>query len=164
MFDCRLITPSRSLLAGPSGCGKTTLIAKILLNGRELFTDSRCMQNIHFYYKEWQPIYQQLQSELGVKFYNSVPTYEEVKTSTQDYSTNGGSLVVIDDFMQDLTSDVKQMWTSLSHHSNLTMFLLVQNLFPKNPHYRDISINSNYIFIFKNPRDSSQIVSFARQF
>ena len=41
---------------------------------------------------------------------------------------------------------------------------MTQNLFSKNPVFRDISLNATYNIIFKNPRDSSQISHFARQY
>ena len=39
------------------------------------------------------------------------------------------------------------------------MLYLVQNLFPKNKESRTISLNSQYMVVFKNPRDASQKVS-----
>jgi hypothetical protein len=40
---------------------------------------------------------------------------------------------------------------------------LVQNIFGKNAGFRDISINSHYIFLMKNPRERNQCVYLARQ-
>ena len=60
-------------------------------------------------------------------------------------------VVVIDDFMQELTKDVSLLFSTFSHHLNVTVFLLAQNLFLKNPVFRDISLNATYHFIFKNP-------------
>ena len=39
----------------------------------------------------------------------------------------------------------------------------MQNLFPKNKESRTISLNSQYMVIFKNPRDASQIANLAKQ-
>jgi len=39
----------------------------------------------------------------------------------------------------------------------------VQNLFNKGKEHRTISSNSHYIIVFKNPRDSSQIIHLAKQ-
>ena len=38
------------------------------------------------------------------------------------------------------------------------------NLFDKNPAFRNISLNSRYVVVFKNPRDGSSITNFAKQF
>ena len=43
------------------------------------------------------------------------------------------------------------------------MLYLVQNLFPKNKESRTISLNSQYMVVFKNPRDASQMSHLARQ-
>ena len=39
----------------------------------------------------------------------------------------------------------------------------MQNLFPKNKESRTISLNSQYIVVFKNPRDVSQMTTLAKQ-
>jgi len=40
---------------------------------------------------------------------------------------------------------------------------MVQNFFNKNRHMRTISLNAQYIVLFKNPRDSSQFIHLAKQ-
>ena len=55
------------------------------------------------------------------------------------------------------------MFTKYAHHKNLTVIFIVQNLFPKGKHARDISLNAHYIIVFKNPRDKLQIEYLARQ-
>lgn len=163
MFDLRIYNPSTTLVTGPSQSGKTTFIAKLIQNGEKLFKDNRCMQNIIFFYNQWQTLYEDLQSR-GVKFYNYLPTKEDIVGMCESFKSMGGSLVIIDDFMADISDDIGHMFTVMSHHYNVTIFLLTQNLFPKNKHFRNISINATYIVIFKNPRDSSQISLFARQY
>ena len=46
---------------------------------------------------------------------------------------------------------------------NTSVLYLVQNLFPKNKESRTISLNSQYMVVFKNPRDASQMSHLARQ-
>ncbi len=43
------------------------------------------------------------------------------------------------------------------------MFLLTQNIFSKGKYSRDISLNSNYLVLFRNPRDKLQLSILARQ-
>ena len=164
MFDVRFRSPSTCVISGPSQSGKTSLLQKILQHGPHIFQDPKCLDNIVFFYNQWQPIYSDIQKKFGGTFVNAVPTIESVTQLTQKYDKRGGSIVIIDDFMQQLTSDISTIFTTLSHHINLTVFLLTQNLFPKSSAWRDISLNSTYIMIFKNPRDSSQISLFARQY
>lgn len=55
------------------------------------------------------------------------------------------------------------MFTIHSHHKNISVFILSQNLFSRGKFFRTISLNSHYLVIFKNPRDKSQLNVLARQ-
>jgi len=55
------------------------------------------------------------------------------------------------------------MFTKGSHHRNVSVVFLTQNLFPKNKFARTISLNAHYMVLFKNPRDVSQFANLARQ-
>ena len=58
---------------------------------------------------------------------------------------------------------MSELFTKGSHHRNISLVLITQNLFHQGPSLRDISLNSKYIVVFKNPRDKTQIVHLARQ-
>ena len=81
-----------------------------------------------------------------------------------DIETPG--LIVIDDLMNESSKDsaVADIFTKYSHHKNISVIFIVQNLFHKGAKMRDISLNSHYLVIFKNPRDKHQIYHLARQF
>ena len=72
-------------------------------------------------------------------------------------------LLIIDDFAYEKNelSKITQLFTRISHHYSISMFFVTQNIFEKG--IRTISLNSHYLVIFKNLRDSSQIKSLARQ-
>jgi len=55
------------------------------------------------------------------------------------------------------------IFTKISHHRNISILHLTQNLFDKNKYARTISLNAHYIVLFKNPRDASQFAMLARQ-
>ena len=55
------------------------------------------------------------------------------------------------------------MFTQSSHHRNISVVFLAQNLFPKNKFARTVSLNAHYMVLFKNPRDVSQFANLARQ-
>jgi len=61
------------------------------------------------------------------------------------------------------STKVSQLFTKGSHHRNISLVLITQNLFPQGPSSRDISLNRKYIVVFKNRRDKTQIVQLARQ-
>ena len=72
-------------------------------------------------------------------------------------------LIVIDDQMNDVDQRVSDIFTKYSHHKNMSVMLIVQNLFNKNKHQRTISLNTHYLVLFKNPRDKSQMMAMAQQ-
>lgn len=77
-------------------------------------------------------------------------------------------LIIMDDLMREGSShssgaSVSDIFTKGSHHRNLSVLLLSQNLLHGGKFYREISLNTNYIIVFKNPRDRSQISHLARQ-
>ena len=58
---------------------------------------------------------------------------------------------------------VSDLFTRGSHHRGLTVMYLTQNLFPPGKLSRTISLNSHYMIVFKNPRDSQGISTLGRQ-
>ena len=73
------------------------------------------------------------------------------------------NLIVIDNLMAETDERVTTLFTKKSHHRNTSVLYLVQNLFHKNKESRTISLNSQYMVVFKNPRDASQMLHLARQ-
>ena len=69
--------------------------------------------------------------------------------------------MVLDDLMAESDERVTNLFTKKSHHCNTSVIYLVQNLFPKNKESRSISLNSQYIVVFK--RDVSQMTTLAKQ-
>ena len=126
--------------------------------------DGKCAQNVVFFYNQWQDLYTAFKAEKVVKHWiNEPPTIDVVTDLCHPYKDNGGSIIIVDDFQNRLGADVQEMFTTLSHHLNFVIILLVQNIFPKNRHFRDISLNAKYVIVFKSPRDQMQIRSFAKQ-
>ena len=58
---------------------------------------------------------------------------------------------------------LSQIFTKYSHHYNISCIYLLQNLFPKGPQARTISLNAHYIILMKNNRDRAQIRHLASQ-
>ncbi|CAG2258132.1 unnamed protein product [Mytilus edulis] len=67
--------------------------------------------------------------------------------------------------MRDVTNskDVCELFVEGSHHRNLSVACILQNAFSKGKESRTMSINSQYIVLFKNPRDQVGPAIFARQ-
>ena len=72
-------------------------------------------------------------------------------------------LMVLDDLMAESGDDVERIFTKFSHHRNISIMYLSQNLFYKSKQNRTMSLNAHYLVIFKNPRDQNQLAILARQ-
>jgi hypothetical protein len=65
---------------------------------------------------------------------------------------NVPTLIVLDELMDSAYSTkVSQLFAKGSHHRNIGIVLITQNLFHQGPASRDISLNSKFIVVFKNP-------------
>jgi len=71
------------------------------------------------------------------------------------------TLLIIDDLMLETNQLVSNVYTKISHHRNISMLYLTQNLFDKNKHIRTISLNAHYLVLFKNPRDAGHFAILA---
>ncbi|GFW07461.1 uncharacterized protein TNCV_3915941 [Trichonephila clavipes] len=92
------------------------------------------------------------------KFLICFGTTTEEATSEEDCD-----LIVLYDRMNNVTSEISQMFTVGSHHKKYSIILITQNLFRRVKSMRDISLNSHYIVLFRNYRDLSQASCFGRQ-
>ena len=81
------------------------------------------------------------------------------------FDVNTLNLIVFDDQMIDASKDkrIVNLFTRGSHHRNLSVIHIVQNLFHQGKGSRSISLNSHYLVLFKNPRDKLQILTLAKQ-
>lgn len=149
METLKLKHPFTMLVAGPTGSGKTHYVKKLV--------DHRMIhpfpKTVLWCYGAYQTLYEEMQ---GIEFYEGIPT------NLNQYSD---TLIIIDDLMSELGNDSKltKLFTKGSHHRNISVIFLVQNIFHKGKEMRDISLNSHYLVLFKNPRDRSQVMHLGRQ-
>ena len=75
------------------------------------------------------------------------------------------STIVLDDLLHEMSglSDIGKLFTKGRSHVNCNAILLWQNVFPKGPEMRNLSINAQHILICKKPQDRSQIQYFAQE-
>lgn len=149
--------PTSLIIAGPSRCGKTCFLLKALQNSliRPIPTRIIC------FFKEWQVAYEELK-----KFSPKIEFYEGIDTSLlESISPKENNLVIIDDLMSTAAESqgVSKIFTQESHHRNVTVVLLIQNLFYRGKEMRNISLNAHYFVLYKNPRDKSQIRYLSQQ-
>jgi len=61
------------------------------------------------------------------------------------------------------SEDIFNLFTTHSHHQNIAVFLVTQNIFEQGKYARSISINCNYLILMNNPRDKRQITDLSGQ-
>ena len=59
--------------------------------------------------------------------------------------------------------EIQALITTKYHHRNVTVFWFTHNLFMTQKYSRTISLNTQYIILFKNPRDKKQASYLASQ-
>ena len=154
-------SPTTIVLAGPTNSGKTYFLVEALLQQRF----EPMPQRIVLVFSEWQPLYEVVRK--------AFPHVEFVKDySKQLYETftpNVRNMLVLDDQMENKLATKRgdngatKFFTQGSHHRNLTVVYIVQNLFNQDPAMRTISLNTQYMVLFKNVRDKTQIRPLGRQ-
>jgi len=138
-----LLHPFTALVVGPTGCGKTKFVFKLIDDAH--LTIHLSPRKIVCCYGEYQQLFA---SYPEVEFQHGLP-------QMSDFDGREPVLLVIDDLMDEVGDSVVNLFTKGSHHRNVSVVLMVQNLFYKNKHVRTISLNAHYIVLFKNPRDAS---------
>ena len=149
--------PTSIVVAGPTRSGKTYFVIKCLKHSLIQPFPNRIL----FLYKEWQPAYDELKILLpDVEFHEGVDA-----PSLNSLTVADKNLVIIDDLMSSAgdSKQISKLFTQESHHKNLTVIFLVQNLFYHGKEMRNISLNAHYLVLYKNPRDKSQIRYLAQQ-
>ena len=158
-FDTRLQGPFTMIIAGPTSCGKSVLISRIIQNAQSLINPAP--DDILYCYGQWQPLYEELKNH-GVVFHHGLLSREELLESDRDLSKH--TLLVIDDLLNPEDAPlIRDLFIKGSHHRNMSIIFVTQNLFLPHKDYRTTSINAQYMVIFNNPRDRSQIQALSHQ-
>ena len=149
--------PFTCIIAGPTQSGKSTILSKILAQRSDLIEPTPT--NIIYCFSTWSDSYNNLKSILpDIKFNEGLPNIDQI-------NENEKNLIILDDLMANVEKSqaILQLFTVNSHHSNISVFFLTQNLFSQGKYTRTISLNAQYIIILNNPRDKAQVFNLARQ-
>ena len=119
--------PSSVIVAGPSGSGKSELVEQWL---RYLNVFQVKPKKMVYVYDRWQPRFDRMQKKDGIQFHRGFPDPGHL---TKWFGATRGD----------------------SHHRNITVLNLTQDLFPPGKFSKTINLNAHYIVAFKNPRDSN---------
>jgi hypothetical protein len=155
--DLRFQCPCGIHIVGPTMSGKSTLTRKIMENTGTLF--SKAFDRIVYAYSVLQADFEFI--EQNVEFVQGIENVLE-----DDYFYPGDhTLLIFDDLMDEICANRKAaaLFTRGIHHKNVTVIFLYQNLFKQGKAMRDITLNTQYIILFKSLRDVQQIKYLGRQ-
>ena len=116
--------PSMMMVVGPTQSGKSYFVEQ-LLSSKRIKHPSRKTKRIQWFYTQWQPLYDRLQSTLGkgITFTQGLPN---VNDNLEDISDKVHNLWVLDDLMDEAVQSpiISQLFTR-GRHRNLSVILLL---------------------------------------
>ena len=150
--------PCSIIIAGPSRSGKTTFLRK-LLEERMIYPFPR---RILVVYGEWQKEYDRLKEKIENIEFTKGPMNEELYEGFDPFQIN---MLVLDDQMTEAgkSNQLEKYFVQGSHHRNLSVVFIVQNIFNKGKAMRTSTLNASYLVVYKTPRDRGQIAILGRQ-
>ena len=120
-------------------------------------------QKILYCHGVYQELYDRMERDIpNITFHEGLPSKDVVEDFAQ-----GGShgLVILDDLMHKVleSKEMELLFTQGCHHRHLSVIFITQNMFAQSKSARTISLNTSYLVMFKNVRDTSQILTLGRQ-
>ena len=153
--------PFTALVAGATGSGKTVLIRRLLRN--HVWTIANVNESklrVIWIYGAWQNEYNipLAPDSVEVAYMQTLPGVDDI----QSFKPH---LIIVDDLMHEMSNnkEMSDWFSKYSHHNNISVMFVVQNLFFKGNLMRTISLNAQYIILLKNARDRNQVAHLGRQ-
>ena len=157
-MDARLITPFSMGVFASRLSGKSVFTKNLLLDQKRMISPP--FKRVIWIYKTWQEeLFNELikQTEFEMEFLDDLPNFDTM-------GKQENTAIVIDDFMSEASNSVQvQALFTRGRHLGLSIIYLSQNLFHNGKYSRDMSLNMDYLVLFKKIRDASQIGHLARQ-
>jgi GTPase SAR1 family protein len=110
--------PFTAVVSGPTSCGKTVFVFRVIENMNEMITP--VPTKIIYCYGEYQPLFDNYPQ---IEFQEDLPDtgmFDGVPT-----------LLILDDLMGEADDAVIKLFTRVSHHRNVSVIYLTQNIFYK---------------------------------
>ena len=158
MFDIRLKENFKLFISGPSRCGKTFYLADLLENISTFAKEPP--ETIIYLYKVWQSKFDEMRNLVDIFIQDNVDIMHEIRK----ISLGQRIFIIFNDMINSKSlPDIATLFTVDARHMNISMAFLTQRMFVNNEYFRQISQNSDYFCIFKNPRNCSEIRTLAQQ-
>ena len=156
MNEFKFIHPFTSIVAGATSSGKTEFTKLLIKNWKILFDIKTNSLKVLWCFSETKSIFKNDFDSVQIEFHKGIPSLQVIDNFNPH-------LIILDDLMDELNQEIKNLFTKISHHRNMSVILLVQNLFNQNKQMRTISLNSHYIIFMQGIRSNQQIEYLGRQ-
>jgi Adenovirus IVa2 protein len=143
--------PFTCVISGPTGCGKTQFTFRLIEHSKTVLDPPP--HKIVWCYGVYQNTFNSLPH---VEFHEGLP---DITMFDGKFRT----LLILDDLMHETDDRVTKIFTKVSHHMDVSVLYLTQNLFFGGKQNRTIGLNAHYLVLFRNPRDATQVSHLARQ-
>ena len=151
--DLKFKLPFGLIISGPSSSGKTTFLLKFLNEYKDLVEPTP--KSILYCYGEFHNQIAQIQKS-GINVYSGVPSEELINSQPKPL------LLILDDLMLNINERfLSELFTKKSHHGNIGIIFLTQNLFEKK--IKVARANSQYIVIMRSPSHALQVRTLGTQ-
>ena len=151
-FNFSLKPESSMLVCGPTMSGKSTFVHNLLKDRMMIFATPP--REIYWYYDG--------ESTHGLEGRGYI-LRKGLPENFLDVPPK--SLIVLDDLMNEAKNHkgVTNLFTKLVHHNSLFVINITQNFFMKTNETRTRRLNTQYVIMFKNPSDVTQIHTIGNQ-
>lgn len=154
-------SPATAMIVGPTMSGKTSLVYEILKHADGMFQTPP--ERIVIAYTEYQPLFEEMEKNIDrLVLHQGLPSKEQI----EDWSEGVQHIVlVLDDMMMQVAKSEESLnlFCVTAHHRRVSVFMLAQNLYMPGKFARTISLNCHYVILFRNVRDSRQVLTFGSQ-
>ena len=158
MIALPFLCPVSFSVSGTTSAGKTTFVFNLLDHKDEMMHPSP--QHVLYCYGIWQDLFERKGKEMDfIEFHEGLPSRETV------FDLPSGSMIVLDDLSHLLYQnvDMELLFSQTSHHKNLSVCQIKNNIFYQGKHARTINLNTHIYVLMQNPRDVSQILRLGSQ-
>ena len=151
-FDPRLKHPFTGMVVRLTQSDKTSLVLSLIERADDVIETPP--ERFIWCYNKFPPDADDIDKE--IEFVDGLPDMNGLLGDSKR------ALIVID-LILETNHSMSKLFTKRSHHRNVSVIYVNQNLSVKSKENITISLNTHYIVFFKNPRDASQIACLGRQ-
>ena len=149
----KFLANHNTIIFGQTGAGKTHFILNVIKN-KLVHPFPNKLYYMYSVEQEFMKTWNTTESQ-AITFIKGLD-FEQLDTSEP-------SLLVVDDLVLSTNKTVAEMFILGSHHKQISLFYITQNLFPNCPIFRIMSANAHYYVLFHCQRHFRQVHTLARQ-